>query len=218
MLLEDLRKEVLAAALNLLKYGLVTLTGGNVSGRDKSTGYVAITPSGMDYEKLTPEDIVIVDMDGNKVDGEWKPSVDTQDHLHIYINKPNLYGIIHTHSPYACSFAILNQEIPCCSTTLANEVGGAVPVSRYSSVATAAIGPAVVEVIGDKNGCLLANHGVIAVGTSVKHALIAAVMLEDGAKVYHLAKCKGDPVPLPAAEIEKARNVFLYTYGQDTNN
>ena len=215
MLLEDLRKEVLAASLNLLKYGLVTLTGGNVSGRDKTTGYVAITPSGMDYEQLRPEDIVIVDIEGNKVDGKWKPSVDTEDHLYIYKHKPNLYGIIHTHAPYACSFAILQKEIPCCSTTLANEVGGSVPVAPYTSVACGLIGPAVVEVIGDKNACLLANHGVISVGESVKHALTAAVMLEDGAKVYHLAQCMGDPVPLSKTEIEKARNVFLYTYGQD---
>lgn len=215
MLLENLRKEVLAASLQLIRYGLVTLTGGNVSGRDKETGYIAITPSGMDYEQLSPEDIVIIDGEGNRVDGKWKASVDTKDHLYLYRHNPKLYGIIHTHSPYACSFAMLHQEIPCCSTTLANEVGGSVPVARYTPVAENAIGPAVMEVIGDKNACLLANHGVIAVGASVRHALVAAVMLEDGAKVYHLAKCKGEPIPLEQAEIDKARNIFLYTYGQN---
>jgi len=214
-MLEDLRKEVLEAALQLVRYGLVTLTGGNVSGRDKESGYIAITPSGMDYEKLDPEDIVIVDSKGNMVEGKWKASVDLKDHLYIYRNKPNLYGIIHTHSPYACSFAMLHQEIPCCSTTLANEVGGSVPISKYSPVGEGGIGSAVIEAIGDKNACLLANHGVIAVGISVRHALVAAVMLEDGAKVYHLAKCKGDPEPLHPSEIEKARNVFLYEYGQN---
>ncbi|AJQ26316.1 class II aldolase/adducin family protein [Pelosinus fermentans] len=214
-MLEDLRKEVLEAALQLVRYGLVTLTGGNVSGRDKESGYIAITPSGMDYEKLNPEDIVIVDSKGNMVEGKWKASVDLQDHLYIYKNKPNLYGIIHTHSPYACSFAMLHQEIPCCSTTLANEVGGSVPISKYSPVGEGGIGFSVIEAIGDKNACLLANHGVIAVGISVRHALVAAVMLEDGAKVYHLAKCKGDPIPLHPSEIEKARNVFLYEYGQN---
>ena len=214
-MLEELRKEVLEAALQLVRYGLVTLTGGNVSGRDKESGYIAITPSGMDYEKLNPEDIVIVDSKGNMVEGKWKASVDLKDHLYIYRNKPNLYGIIHTHSPYACSFAILHQEIPCCSTTLANEVGGSVPISKYSPVGEGGIGSSVIEAIGDKNACLLANHGVIAVGISVRHALVAAVMLEDGAKVYHLAKCKGDPIPLHPSEIEKARNVFLYEYGQN---
>jgi len=214
-MLEELRKEVLEAALQLVRYGLVTLTGGNVSGRDKESGYIAITPSGMDYEKLNPEDIVIVDSKGNMVEGKWKASVDLKDHLYIYRNKPNLYGIIHTHSPYACSFAMLHQEIPCCSTTLANEVGGSVPISKYSPVGEGGIGSAVIEAIGDKNACLLANHGVIAVGISVRHALVAAVMLEDGAKVYHLAKCKGDPIPLHPSEIEKAKNVFLYEYGQN---
>jgi len=214
-MLEELRKEVLEAALQLVRYGLVTLTGGNVSGRDKESGYIAITPSGMDYEKLNPEDIVIVDSKGNMVEGKWKASVDLKDHLYIYRNKPNLYGIIHTHSPYACSFAMLHQEIPCCSTTLANEVGGSVPISKYSPVSEGGIGSAVIEAIGDKNACLLANHGVIAVGISVRHALVAAVMLEDGAKVYHLAKCKGDPIPLHPSEIEKAKNVFLYEYGQN---
>ncbi|WP_245754813.1 class II aldolase/adducin family protein [Pelosinus propionicus] len=215
MMLEELRKEVLEAAVQLVRYGLVTLTGGNVSGRDKKSGYIAITPSGMEYEKLSTEDIVIVDSKGNMIEGKWKASVDLKDHLYIYINKPNLYGIIHTHSPYACSFAMLHQEIPCCSTTLANEVGGSVPISKYSPVGEGGIGSAVIEAIGDKNACLLANHGVIAVGISVRHALVAAVMLEDGAKVYHLAKCKGNPIPLDPSEIEKARNVFLYEYGQN---
>src|SRR5689334_1863391 len=109
MLLEQLRKEVLEAALGLVKYNLVTLTGGNVSGRDKETGYIAITPSGMDYFIMTPEDVVIIDIDGNKIEGKWKQSVDTPDHLYIYKHKPEVNSIIHTHSTYASCFAVLNQ-------------------------------------------------------------------------------------------------------------
>ena len=214
MLLENLRCEVLEAALNLLKYNLVTLTGGNVSGRDIKTGYIAITPSGMDYAKLTPEDVVIVDIDGNKIEGKWKQSVDTPDHLYIYKHKPEINSIIHTHSTYASCFAVLNQEILCASTTLANEVGGSVPVARYAPVASGEIGPSVVEVIGDKRACLLAHHGVIAVGPSIRHALVAAVMLEDAAKVYHLAKTIGQPVILPESEVQKARDIFFNVYGQ----
>lgn len=214
MLLEKLRKEVLEASLNLLKYNLVTLTGGNVSGRDTETGYIAITPSGMDYEKLSPEDIVIIDIEGNVIDGKWKPSVDTNDHLYIYKHKSDVNSIIHTHSTYASCFAMLNTEIPCATTTLANEVGGAVPVAKYSPVASGEIGPSVVEAIGDMRGCLLANHGVITVGPSVRHALVAAVMLEDGAKSYLLAKSIGEPVLLPESEIQKAREVFFNIYGQ----
>ncbi|SHJ67844.1 class II aldolase/adducin family protein [Propionispora hippei] len=214
MLLEQLRKEVLAASLDLLKYGLVTLTGGNVSGRDEETGYIAITPSGMSYETLSPEDIVIIDGSGKVIEGKWKPSVDTPDHLYIYGKRQDVFSIIHTHSTYACSFAMLQQEIPCATTTLANEVGGAVPVARYAPVASGLIGPHVVEALGDKSGCLLANHGVITVGTSVRHALTAAVMLEDNAKSYLFAKHIGNPVLLEAAEIQKARDVFTYLYGQ----
>lgn len=214
MMLKQLREEVLEAALQLPKYKLISLTGGNVSGRDIETGYVVITPSGMEYEKLTPEDMVIVNLEGNVIEGKWKPSVDTRDHLYIYKHKPEINSIIHTHSPYATCFALLNQEIPCAATTLANEVGGTVPVAKYAPVASDGIGPSVVEAIGDKRACLLANHGVIAVGPTVRHALVAAVMLEDAAKTYHLAKCIGEPILLPESEIKKARDLFFYVYGQ----
>lgn len=215
MLLENLRKEVLQASLDLLNYNLVTLTGGNVSGRDKETGYVAITPSGMDYRNLTPSDIVIIDIDGNTVDGKWKASVDSPDHLYIYKHRDDINSIIHTHSTYSSCFAILNESIECASTTLANEVGGSVPVAKFSPPTSNQMGKCVIDVIGNKRACLLANHGVIAVGPSVSHALTAAVMLEDAAKVYYLAKSIGTPVLLPDEEVQRARNVFLNVYGQD---
>lgn len=214
MMLEQLRKEVLQTARQLPKYKLISLSGGNVSGRDITTGYIVITPSGMDYEGLSPADLVVVDLEGKVIEGKWKPSVDTKDHLYIYKNKPEVNSIIHTHSPYATCFALLNQEIPCAATTLANEVGGSVPVAKYAPVASDGIGPSVVEAIGDKRACLLANHGVITVGPSVRHALVAAVMLEDAAKTYHLAKCIGEPVILPESEIKKARDLFFNVYGQ----
>lgn len=214
MMLEKLREEVLDAALNLERYNLITLTGGNVSGRDPETGYIAVTPSGLEYEKLSPKDIVIVDIDNNKIDGEYKQSVDTEDLLYIYKHMPEVNGIIHTHSIFAQSFAILNEEIPCCCTTLANEVGGSVPVAEYAPVASDGIGPSVVKAIGDKRACLLANHGVITVGPDVRHAIVAAVMLEDSAKAYLFAKAIGNPVILPDSEVQKAREVFFNIYGQ----
>ncbi|MGB9839413.1 L-ribulose-5-phosphate 4-epimerase [Thermovenabulum sp.] len=214
LLLENLRKQVLDAALNLIKYRLVTLTGGNVSGRDPETGLVAITPSGMEYEGLTPEDIVVLDLNGNIVEGKWKPSVDTKFHLYIYKNRSDINSVIHTHSTFASCFAALNEEIPCVVTTLANEVGGSVPVARYTPVGTDEMGPAILEVIGDKRACLLANHGVVAVGPDVRHALVAAVMLEDAAKVYFAARCIGKPIELPESEVIKAKELFLYKYGQ----
>ncbi len=140
-MLENLKKDVLEAALNLVKYELVTLTGGNVSARDPETGYIVVTPSGMDYELLSPDDMVVVDIDNVKIEGEYKQSVDTPDLLYIYRHLPEVNSIIHTHSTYAQSFAILNEEIPCATTTLANEVGGSVPVAPYSPVASDGIGP-----------------------------------------------------------------------------
>lgn len=135
----------------------MTLTGGNVSGRDEQTGYIAITPSGMDYRNLIPSDIVIVDVDGNVIDGKWKASVDLPDHLYIYKHREDINSIIHTHSTYSSCFAILNEPIECASTTLANEVGGSVPVAKFSPPTSNKMGKCVIEAIGDKRACLFSK-------------------------------------------------------------
>ncbi len=215
MMLKELREEVLDAALKLKEYELVTLTGGNVSGRDEESGNIVVTPSGVEYEKLSPEDMVIVDIEGNKIEGDLKPSVDLDDILYIIKNKPEVNSVIHTHSPYASCFAILNQEIPCSITTLANEIGGSVPVAEYAPVKSGRVGPSVVEAIGDKRACLLANHGVMTVGPSVRNAVVAAVMMEYAAKSHYMAQSIGEPVILPESEVEKAKEIFLNVYGQN---
>ncbi|HHY42498.1 MAG TPA: hypothetical protein GX514_06595 [Thermoanaerobacterales bacterium] len=214
MLLKTLREEVLEAAKKLRYYHLVTLSGGNVSGRDQKTGYIAITPSGLEYENLVPEDIIIIDKNGSVVDGKLKPSVDSEAHLYIYENMPNINSVIHTHSTFASCFAVLNEKIPVITTTLANAVGGEVSVARYTPVGSKGMGPEIVKALGDNLACLLENHGIICVGRSVKEALTAAVMLEDVAKIYFLARTIGEPQILPETEVKKARNLFLYEYGQ----
>lgn len=214
MLLEKLRVQVLEAAKKLVYYNLVTMTGGNVSGRDPESGLIAITPSGMEYENMVPEDIVILDKDGNLKEGKWKPSVDTKAHLYIYNHMPHVNSVIHTHSVYATCFAVLNESIPAITTTLANAVGGAVPVAKYTPVGDDNMGPAIVEAISDKQACLLENHGVMAVGPTVESALKAAVMLEEVAKIYYLARSIGKPQILPESEVKKARDLYLYVYGQ----
>jgi len=213
-MLEALKKEVLEAALALKTNGLVTLTGGNVTGRDPETGYCVITPSGIAYELLEPNDMVVVDIDGNVIEGAMKPSVDMMGILYILRNRPDLHAVIHTHSPYATSFAALDQGIPCALTTLANEVGSDVPCAPYTRPGSETIGIQVVEHIGDSNACLLAHHGVIAVGTNVRHSLVAAVMCEDAAKVLYLSKTMGRVERLPQEEIDYCRELFLNTYGQ----
>lgn len=214
MILENLRRELIKAGMQLKEYGLITLTGGNVSGRDQETGYIAITPSGMEYHELALEDIIILDLDGNIVEGVKKPSSDLITHLQIYRAKEDINGIIHTHSSYASCFAILNESIPVVSTTMANEVGGEVPVAKYAPVGSEELGEYIIENIGSQQAVLLQNHGVFTFGKNVHHALVSAVMLEDAAKVYYLAKNIGKPIKLPEEEIKRANDLYQYVYGQ----
>ena len=213
-MLEELKAEVLKSALALKQNGLVSLSGGNVTGRDPETGYLVITPSGVEYEELEPGDMVVVDIDGKVIEGKMKPSVDMMGLLYIFRHRPDINGVIHTHSPYATSFAVLGQGIPCALTTLANEVGSDVPCAPYSRPGSETIGIQVVDHIGDSNACLLQGHGVISVGTNVRHALVAAVMCEDAAKVIYQARTMGTVNRLPEEEITYCRELFLNTYGQ----
>ena len=126
-MLEDLRRRVWQANLMLPKNNLVTMTSGNVSARDVETGLVVIKPSGVPYETMSPEDIVVVDLEGNVVEGDLKPSVDCPTHLYVYRHRPDVNGIVHTHSPYATAFAALGRPIPVCLTAIADEFGGPIP-------------------------------------------------------------------------------------------
>ena len=169
----------------------------------------------MEYKYLNSEDIVILDINGKIIDGKRKPSSDLITHLQIYRAKEEINGIIHTHSSYASCFAVLNESIPVVSTTMANEVGGQVPVAPYASVGSEELGLNIIENIGDQKAVLLQNHGVFTFGKNPHHALIAAVMLEDAAKVYHLAKQIGNPIKLLEKEIKKANELFKDVYGQE---
>ncbi len=214
MMLEQFRKQIIEIGIQLKEYKLISLTGGNVSGRDEETGLIAITPSGMEYEKLKPEDIVIVNMDGDIVEGNRKPSSDLITHIQIYKARKDINGIIHTHSTYASCFAVLNESIPVVSTTMANEVGGEVLVAKYAPVASEELGINIIEKLGDQKAVLLQNHGVFTFGKDPYHALIAAVMLEDASKVYYLAKSIGEPIRLPEEEVRRANDLFKNVYGQ----
>ena len=213
-MLEDLKKEVIEAGKKLKEYKLITLTGGNVSGRDKETGYIVMTPSGMEYDLLNLEDITVTDLDGNLIEGIRNQSSDLKTHLQIYRAKEEINGIIHTHSSFASCFAVLNESIPVTSTTMANEIGGEVPVSKYAPVGSDELGINIIEKIGEQKAVLLESHGVFTYGENVAHALIAAVMLEDAAKVYYLAKSIGEPKALPEEEVKRASELFKNVYGQ----
>jgi L-ribulose-5-phosphate 4-epimerase len=213
--LEQLRKEVCYANLGIWRSGLVTMHSGNASGIDRRRGLVVIKPSGMDYHKMRPTDMVVTDLQGRKVKGKWKPSVDLPDHLYIYTHCPEIGGVIHTHSNYATSLALLGRSIPVCLTAMADEFGEEIPCVPYVDNQADHIGKAIVQHKGKKApGILLGQHGAFAWGPTPREALKAAVMLEDIAKTVHLAMLLGKPPPLPTAEIKKWWDRYHTTYGQ----
>ncbi|HUY15133.1 MAG TPA: L-ribulose-5-phosphate 4-epimerase [Terriglobia bacterium] len=212
--LDDLRQEVWEANLGIFRAGLVTMHSGNASGIDPERKRVVIKPSGMDYEKLTPEDLVLTGMDGNKIEGRWKPSVDLCHHLYIYRHRPEIGGIIHTHSNYATSFALLGRSIPAYLTAIADEFGEEIPCAPYTDNTGDAMGEAILKYMNQAPAILLAHHGAFAFGPTPRAALKAAVMLEDVAKTCHLALLLGKPQPLPRQEVRKWYDRYHSTYGQ----
>src|SRR5512136_2237708 len=162
-MLEQLRKEIFQLHLELPKNNLVAWTSGNVSARDPHTGLVVIKPSGVRFEDLTAEDMVVVDLDGHVVDGQRKPSSDTASHLYIYRGREDVGGVVHTHSRYATAFAALGRPIPCVLTAIADEFGGPIPCGGFAMIGDEAIGQVVVESIGQSTAVLLKNHGVFTI-------------------------------------------------------
>jgi L-ribulose-5-phosphate 4-epimerase len=212
---EQLRHEVWEANLGIYRAGLVTMHSGNASGIDRKRGLVLIKPSGMDYEKMRPSDLVVTDMEGRKVKGQWKPSVDLPHHLYLYKNRPEIGGIIHTHSNYATSFALLGRSIPAYLTAIADEFGDEIPCVPYVDNVGDHIGEEILKCAGKAPAVLLAQHGAFAFGASPTAAFKAAVMLEDVAKTCHLALLLGTPKPLPPDEVQKWYGRYHSTYGQD---
>jgi L-ribulose-5-phosphate 4-epimerase len=212
--LEHLKEELWRLHLELPKNGLVRWTGGNVSARDPETGLVVIKPSGVRYEALRPEDHVVVNMDGVVVEGALKPSSDTASHLYIYRHRPDVNGIVHTHSPYATAFAALGRPIPCCLTAIADEFGGPIPCAGFALIGSEAIGKQVVEHIGSSRAVLLKQHGVFTIGETAEAAVKAAVMVEDVAKTVWLALQMGEVEALDPEAVEQLHRRYTQVYGQ----
>lgn len=214
MLLPELRKLICDLNKELPKNNLVTMTSGNVSGRDSGTGYIVIKPSGVSFEDLTAEKMSIVDINGNVVESELAPSVDTASHLVVYRRMQHINGVVHTHSNYATSFAAIGMPIPAVLTAIADEFGGSIPCAPYCQIGEEQIGECVVDNIGHSPAILMQNHGVFTVGTTPQAALKAAIMLEDVAKTVHLAMLKGTPIPIPEEEVERGFRRYQEKYGQ----
>jgi L-ribulose-5-phosphate 4-epimerase len=213
-MLEELRQIVWEANLALPKNRLVTATSGNVSGRDTDSGLIIIKPSGVGFDKLISEHLVVLKPDGEVVKGDLKPSVDTVTHLYVYRHRTDVNSIIHTHSPFATSFALLGQTLPICLTTIASEFGTHIPVSDFARIGGEEIGKEIVEKIGDCPAILMRNHGVFTVGPTVGAALKAAVMLEEAAQTVHYAMLRGEIKELPQDVIEDAFRFYREKYGQ----
>jgi L-ribulose-5-phosphate 4-epimerase len=213
MQLEKLREIVWKCNLELPKNDLVKMTSGNVSGRDPQTGLVVIKPSGYSYEEMTPAHMILVDLDGNVVEGDFKPSTDTDAHLYVYRHRPDVFGMVHTHSPYATSFAVLGQSIPACLTASAM-VGGEVPLGGYAPIGGEEIGREIISKIGRAYAIIMQNHGVFTIGTSPQHATKLAVEVEEIAKITHLAMLRGQPIPLLQEQVDYMVNLYRNEYGQ----
>jgi len=194
---EQLRHEVWYANLGVWRGGLVTMHSGNASGIDRKRGWVVIKPSGMDYDRMRPADMVVTDLEGRKLKGKWNPSVDLPDHLYIYKHCPEVGGVIHTHSNYATSLALLGLPIPAYLTAIADEFGEEIPCAPYVDNQADHIGQAIVQYRKRAPAILMGHHGVFTWGPTPRAALKAAVMLEDVAKTVHLALLLGKPTPLP---------------------
>lgn len=214
MLLKEIREELVHLNQALKAFGLVVWTSGNVSIRDTETGLVAIKPSGLMFPDLTPESMVVVDLDGKVVEGNLKPSSDTASHLYIYQHRDDVNSVVHTHSNYASAFAANNMPIPAILTAIGDEFGGPIPCGDFALIGGDQIGKVVIEAIGDCPAVLLKNHGVFTVGNTGRAALKAAVMVEDVAKTAWIALQLGRPDEISPEDIKKLNDRYRNAYGQ----
>jgi L-ribulose-5-phosphate 4-epimerase len=219
MSLGSVREEVYQLHLELPKHNLVVWTMGNVSARDPETGLIVIKPSGIRYEQLTPQNMVVVDLDGKVVEGTLKPSSDTASHCYIYRQRPDVNGIVHTHSRYATAFAALGIPVPCFLTGMADEFGGEIPCGGFQLIGGEEIGQEVVKCLSTSRSpaVILQNHGVFAVGKSAEAAVKAAVMAEDSAATSWLALQLvhvGAPIPIAQNNLDRLHHRYTHVYGQ----
>jgi L-ribulose-5-phosphate 4-epimerase len=213
-MLEGLKEELVLLHLELQKYNLVVWTGGNVSIRDSASGLILIKPSGIRYEDLRPEHMVVVDLDGKTIEGSLKPSSDTASHLYVYRHRSDINGVVHTHSRYATAFAAVGKSIPVYLTAQGDEFGCDIPCAGFALIGGEEIGKQVLAHIGRSTAVLLKNHGVFTIGTTGEAAVKAAVMVEDVAATVWMALQIGTPDVIPPEDVEKLHYRYTNIYGQ----
>ena len=214
MLLHMQRQKVIEIALKAQRERLIPLTMGNFSLRDKETGYICITPSGMDYSLLQPEDIVVVDINGTIIDGNRKPSIEIQLHCRTYAKRTDIFGICHTHSTYATAWACCGKEIPVIVAELAGMIGGPVKCAPYAPMGTVELADIVAEHLYSQNAVLMENHGLLAVGENIDKAFANAVIVEEGAKITLYSMQIGGMKTITEQECKKLKRQTIENYGQ----
>jgi L-ribulose-5-phosphate 4-epimerase len=216
MTLSRIREEVCALHAELVRYGLVAWTAGNVSGRVPGEDLFVIKPSGISYDDLNPGAIVVCDLDGKVVEGDLDPSSDTAAHAYVYRAMPEVGGVVHTHSTYATAWAARGEAIPCVLTAMADEFGGEIPVGPFALIGNDDIGRGIVATLSGHRSpaVLMRNHGVFTIGKDAKAAVKAAVMCEDVARTVHLARSAGDLVPIAEDDVDRLYDRYQNVYGQ----
>lgn len=212
---KDIKQEIIAIGKKMLNSGLVVGTWGNISTRvPGEPGIIGITPSGMDYLALAREDIVLLNLKGQIVEGERKPSIEVPLHLAVYQERPEINAIVHVHSTYATAWAVARQPIPGALEDLVQIVGGDVRVADYALPGSQELGPKTVTALQDRQAVLLANHGLLGVGRDLEEALKICQVVEKAAQTILGARLLGGAVELSPAEIQGMRDFFLNSYGQ----
>ena len=218
--IQKVREDVSALHAELIRYGLVIWTGGNISGRVPGADLFVIKPSGVSYDDLSPDNMILCDLDGNVVPGtpgsDRSPSSDTAAHAYVYRNMPSVGGVVHTHSTYATAWAARGEAIPCVITGMADEFGGEIPVGPFAIIGDDSIGRGIVATLDGhrSRAVLMQNHGVFTIGKDAKDAVKAAVMCEDVARTIHISRQLGDPLPIPQESIDALFDRYQNIFGQ----
>jgi L-ribulose-5-phosphate 4-epimerase len=215
--LDDLRAQLVDRHQELVRYGLVVWTAGNVSARVPDADLFLIKASGVDYEGLHPDQMVLCHLDGTLAEEtDLSPSSDTAAHAYVYRHMDHVGGVVHTHSPYACAFAAVGEPVPCVLTGIADEFGGEIPVGPFARIGNHDIGRGIVATLDGhrSRAVLMANHGVFTIGEDAKAAVNAAVLCEDSARSVHLARSLGEPIPIAPTDVDALHDRYQNIYGQ----
>ena len=214
--LEAVREDVARLHGELVRYGLVVWTAGNVSARVPDADLLVIKPSGVSYDDLTADSMVVADFEGRLVEGDGQPSSDTAAHAYVYQHMPEVGGVVHTHSTYATAWCARREPIPCVLTMMADEFGGPIPIGPFALIGSDDIGRGIVSTLqGSRSpAVLMANHGPFTIGRTAKDAVKAAAMCEDVCRSVHIARQLGQPQPIDQASIDRLYDRYQNVYGQ----